>query len=162
MINTCIASIPVYILFAYQYSFSLTTLLYSIVLAILFSIAAIDLDQHIIPNNLVLVLLLIGFLNLALNMDNYKLLLGGLLFSFIFSLIMYVVSKGGIGGGDVKLLIALGLLLGFYNTYLLLIISFSFSALVGIVRFFLKRASIKSAMPFGPFITLGFVILSFV
>lgn len=156
-----IVSIPVYLLFAYRYSFSPTTLIYSIVLAALFSATAIDLEQMIIPDKIILLLLICGVLNLIINIHNYKMLLGGFLFATVFSFALCLISNGGVGGGDVKLISILGLLLGYYNVYILLFIAYLFATIIGLVRICFKKATMKSPTPFGPFIALGFVILSF-
>lgn len=155
-------SIPIYMTFTYFYSFSFTTLIYSLALSLVFSISAIDIDKHIIPNRLVLGLLFLGAVNLAININDAKLLIFGFVLTFIFGVIIYFTTRGSIGGGDVKLLSALGLLVGYYNIYIIIFISFLLAALFGIVRILSKKANAKTSIPFGPFIALGFLVISFI
>jgi leader peptidase (prepilin peptidase)/N-methyltransferase len=75
--------------------------------------------------------------------------------------ILYLVSmvtKGGIGMGDMKLMAVCGLFLGFSQTTAVLLISLLLTGVIGIIYILLKKASLKSAIPFAPFITAGFVI----
>lgn len=162
-INTVwLVSVPIYLLFAYRYSFSPITFIYSLVLSALFSITAIDLDVKIIPNKIIVAIIGLGVINLIMTINNYKLLLGGFLFAYIFSVFLYFITKKSFGGGDVKLLASLGLLLGYYNIYIVLFLSFLFATIYGLVKIISKKSSFKSAIPFGPFIAMGFVILSFI
>lgn len=155
-------SIPVYLVFAYLYDFNITTLIYSLVLSVVFSISAIDLDKHIIPNELIFILLGFGVVNLLINLHMAKLLILGFILTFIFGTVLYFITKGSIGGGDIKLLSALGLLVGYYNIYIIVFLSFSIAALVGIGKIISKKASAKSPIAFGPFIALGFLVVSFI
>lgn len=155
-------SIPAYIMFAYLYDYSLSSLIYSLSLSLVFSISAIDIDKHIIPNSLVLALLCLGLVNVLVNNHMATLLILGFVLTFIFGIILYFITKGSIGGGDIKLLSALGLLVGYYNIYIVVFLSFSIAALFGIVRIIFKKANTKTPIPFGPFIALGFFIISFI
>lgn len=69
--------------------------------------------------------------------------------------LLAVISKGGIGGGDIKLFALIGLFLGVQNTFLALFISSLLGVLVGAVIRLLRKDSKKKFIPFGPFIALG-------
>ncbi|VBB06877.1 peptidase a24a prepilin type iv bacterial [Lucifera butyrica] len=83
------------------------------------------------------------------NMVLAALLGGGLL------LLVAVVSRGGMGGGDVKFAAALGLWLGWQLTLLALLLSFFLGGLGGAILMLLKIKGRKDFIPFGPFIALG-------
>ena len=72
-----------------------------------------------------------------------------------------VVSGGGMGMGDVKLVGLLGAisgLLGYESVFTMLLSAFAIGSVFGVSLILLKRADRKSAVPFGPFIGAGFII----
>ncbi|HZG56051.1 A24 family peptidase [Paenibacillus sp.] len=71
-----------------------------------------------------------------------------------------VVSKGGMGGGDIKLYLFIGALCGLQATFLSLFAASALGAAYGIAVRGLGRLQPKQAIPFGPFIAVG-AFLSF-
>ena len=70
----------------------------------------------------------------------------------------FIFKKEAMGGGDMKLIAAVGVLTGFSGVISTLIIS-SFSALVYYaVLFILKKNPQNKTIPFGPFISIGLFI----
>lgn len=82
---------------------------------------------------------------------------------FLFFFALYFFSEGkAMGFGDVKLVIFLGLLLGFPNILPALFIAFASGAIIGLSMMGLKKRGMKSEIPFGPFLVFGtFVALFF-
>ncbi|RED61702.1 type 4 prepilin peptidase 1 [Cohnella lupini] len=73
-------------------------------------------------------------------------------------LLIALISKGGMGMGDVKLLALLGFIVGFPNVILVLIVGCFIGTLIGgalIVTGVTKR---NQPIPFGPFLALGALI----
>lgn len=67
---------------------------------------------------------------------------------------IYFFSKGkGMGMGDVKLAAAMGLVLGFGPLLLALMFAFVAGGIVGMIMILLRKATPKSMVPFGPFLT---------
>jgi leader peptidase (prepilin peptidase) / N-methyltransferase len=87
--------------------------------------------------------------------------IGGGLFGFLFLFILAVVSKGGIGGGDIKLMGVIGLVLGFQGAYFTLMIASITGVLVAIVGLVLKKYTRKTAIPFGPYLAIGALVTYF-
>ena len=86
----------------------------------------------------------------------------GLIFGLGFLGALFVISGGrGMGLGDVKLAAALGLLMGWPDIALALILAFITGAVLSLTLIFTKRKSIKDYVPFGPFIALGVVLVFF-
>lgn len=150
-----------------KFEFSMNFIIYAFILSLLVIIAFIDLDTKIIPDILV-VLILIGAIIYEISMilvynsfgnllDNiFGLAIGGLLF-----LIIFVLSKGGIGGGDIKLMAALGFILGVPKIILNIFLSFLLGAIASIILLSLGIRKKKDYIPFGPFIVLSFIITLF-
>src|SRR5690606_17316818 len=84
------------------------------------------------------------------------LLFGGGLF-----LLIAIVSRGGMGGGDIKLISVLGFMLGIKKILLNILLSFIIGATVSILLLLLKKKGKKDAIPFGPFINIAFVVTLF-
>lgn len=82
--------------------------------------------------------------------------LGGLA-GFVLLLGIAVVSRGGMGGGDIKLYAFIGIALGPTLMVMSLILSAFFGAVVGLVLMALKVVKRKQPIPFAPFILLGTV-----
>jgi leader peptidase (prepilin peptidase) / N-methyltransferase len=128
--------------------------------AIAVALALIDLDVHRLPNVIVLPSYPVLGVLLALGVGGDALLRAAsgaaLLFGFFF--LVAVVAPGGIGFGDVKLAGVVGgmtaavswgaFLTGAFGGFLL-------GAIAGVLLMLGRRASRKTAVPFGPFMLLG-------
>ena len=79
--------------------------------------------------------------------------------SFGFLGLLYLITKKkGIGFGDVKLAIFMGLFLGYPKIIVAFYIAFVVGAIVSLVLIFFKKASRKTQIPFGPFLIFGTLI----
>ncbi len=74
---------------------------------------------------------------------------------FLLLLIIALVSKGGMGGGDIKLYALLGFVLGFKLVLLSFFLSTLFGAVIGGLAMLFKIVKRKQPIPFGPFIAAG-------
>lgn len=72
-------------------------------------------------------------------------------------LLLYFLSRGGVGEGDVKLAPVLGLWLGLEQGLLCLLLSFVSGGIIGGILL-LGGRSRKSTVPFGPFLCVSAVI----
>lgn len=79
----------------------------------------------------------------------------GAVTGFLLLLIIALVSKGGMGGGDVKLYALLGLVLGFKLVLLSFFLSTLFGAVIGGLALLFKIVKRRQPIPFGPFIAAG-------
>ncbi|WP_375200220.1 prepilin peptidase [Bacillus sp. RS11] len=71
------------------------------------------------------------------------------------------LSRGGMGGGDIKLFFLLGLVLGTIHTLLTLFVSAVIGMIVGIVVLKVRRQGRKTPIPFGPSIALAAIVVYF-
>ncbi|MBS4191470.1 prepilin peptidase [Bacillus sp. FJAT-49705] len=74
---------------------------------------------------------------------------------FILLLLIAVISKGGMGGGDIKLFAVLGFVLGIKLVLLSFFIATLYGALFGVIGLILGKLKRKKPIPFGPFIAAG-------
>lgn len=69
---------------------------------------------------------------------------------------LFLITRGrGMGFGDVKLGFALGALFGWPEIILILMFSFIFGSIIGLAAIVLGRKTMKSFMPFGPFLAFA-------
>ena len=119
-------------------------------------ISLIDYKTQIIPDGLVGVIAVSGTLyNLLYVPHGVMDMLPGVAVGFAVMLLIFVISRGGMGGGDVKLSTAVGLWLGVEGTLLFLLLAFIMG---GIISLLLLLSGVKSkgdAIPFGPFLCLA-------
>jgi prepilin signal peptidase PulO-like enzyme (type II secretory pathway) len=86
----------------------------------------------------------------------------GALFGLFFFGIIYAATRGrGMGLGDAKLAVPLGFLFGWPDIVLLTGFAFVVGSLVGIYTLFFKGKTMKSALPFGPFLAIGAALTFF-
>ena len=124
------------------------------VLIILF---VVDLKTFILPDKFLWPLAAVTISHAAIRMINYELgvamPLWGAALGGGFLLFLYLVTRGrGIGFGDVKLLVPLGFCFGPLGTATLLFLSFIAGGAYGSALLAARRATMKTAIPFGPFL----------
>lgn len=69
---------------------------------------------------------------------------------------LIVLTRGrGMGGGDLKLGIFLGLVFGLPNLVAVLFIAFLTGSIAGLILLLIKRKQFGQTIPFGPFLSLG-------
>lgn len=150
-------------------------------------LSVIDIKHYIIPDSLNISLLSLGLIIVLLKMfsaglvlpfrnsflKNYQLIFSpftsiwanhllGLLLGGIFFGLLYYFGKGkAMGFGDVKLAIALGTILGWPDTALMIMLSFVFGGAWGIYLLLKKKKSMKDRLPFGPFMAFATMITIF-
>ncbi len=84
-------------------------------------------------------------------------LLGGLALGGFYFL-LFLINPNGMGFGDVKLALALGVVLGWYGWTVLFLGGFAgflFGAAYGLALVLLRRAGRRTGIPFGPFMIAG-------
>lgn len=149
------------ILFVWVYSnfgFSIE-LAKGLFLASLFIIISfIDLDHQIIPDELNLILGIVGFIYLFL-VKPFPVMHG--LYGFLAGggLLFIIALIGPMGGGDIKFMAAMGLWLGLGYTLMTLLISFILGGFISGILLVFKIVDRKTAIPFGPFLCLASLIV---
>lgn len=125
-------------------------------LAALIAITAIDLSHQIIPDVITLPGILAGVVaSLATGRVPWQESLLGILVGGGIFLVIILASRGGMGGGDMKLGAMLGAFLGWKLGLLALLLGVLTGGLVALCLLILGRKGRKEAIPFGPFLALG-------
>ncbi|MCL5019489.1 MAG: prepilin peptidase [Patescibacteria group bacterium] len=117
-----------------------------------------DLKFGIIPDKVVFPAIVVTFFySLIFNPQSLIINLFSATLTFAFFLILFLITKGkGMGFGDVKLSLLLGLVLGFPKIIPSLYLAFLTGAIIGIILIiWRKKKSLKDTIPFGPFLIIG-------
>ncbi|MCD7755965.1 MAG: A24 family peptidase, partial [Firmicutes bacterium] len=69
-----------------------------------------------------------------------------------------LISRGGIGMGDIKILSAMGLVIGLTGSLFTLIYAQILAVLAAVVLLLMRRLQLKDSIPFAPFFPWGFLI----
>lgn len=81
--------------------------------------------------------------------------LAGAALGFGMLLLIAVLSKGGMGGGDIKLFAVIGYVMGMQGVLLAFFFSCFSGAIIGIILMIAGKAKKGKPIPFGPFICVG-------
>jgi prepilin signal peptidase PulO-like enzyme (type II secretory pathway) len=77
---------------------------------------------------------------------------------FGISLLVVIISRGGMGWGDVKMAALIGLVIGFPLVFFTLILAAILGGLVAVILLLLKKKRRKEAIPFGPALSVATII----
>jgi leader peptidase (prepilin peptidase)/N-methyltransferase len=137
-----------------KWEFSMQTLSGVVLTAILVASAFTDINEGIIPDTLSFTGLLLGlglgFATIGIKQS----LLGAMGFGLIF-LFIALISRGGMGGGDIKLAALIGAFTGFPGALMVILISSWLGALWAVVLLIQGRAGLKTAIKFAPFLAIA-------
>jgi len=154
-----------------QFGFSLEMVAYGLMIAMCIEQSIIDYATHRLPRGVTFRAAIVGgpllFLAAINHDDNGR--IGVMFASFIVTLVLFAMlatfSKGGIGGGDVRLAPVLAMFLGWLgasHVYIGLGSGFILGGVVAAVMLVTRRASVSTRIAFGPFLCIGAVIAVFV
>lgn len=87
--------------------------------------------------------------------------IAGAIIGFVIIFLIIILSKGGMGAGDLKLFTILGIVLGFKGVLLTFFLATLFGALVSIILLLSGKVNRKTPVPFGPFICIAACITYF-
>ncbi|MEN0587686.1 prepilin peptidase [Kurthia gibsonii] len=149
------------ILFAYAYAqlgFSKELVVALLLISLLAIITVSDLLYTIIQDRVLLIFgTLIAIMRIISPLQPWWDAILGAAFGFSLLLLLSILSKGGMGGGDIKLYFVLGLVLGLKLTFL----SLFFAALIGLIVSIILRRGFGKTIPFGPSIAVATFIVYF-
>ncbi|OPY56091.1 MAG: Type 4 prepilin-like proteins leader peptide-processing enzyme [Pelotomaculum sp. PtaU1.Bin035] len=144
-----------FVLALVKYGITFRALRSIVLFSVIVPATVIDLRHKIIPDKLNLAGFILGIPLLLESKEVFFssaagfLIGGGLLF------VIALASRGGMGGGDIKLSAVLGLLLGWKLLLAALFLAFVAGSIAGLTMLMLKLARLKEPIPFGPYLAFG-------
>ena len=166
-----LATAALFLFMFYHFGVTLEFLLALAFIAVLLPISVIDARHYIIPNVIIVTGLILGVIIVCAiayqRTDVWYLLTrfigavaGGLMLWLIAVIGSAVLRKKAMGGGDIKLMVLIGLFLGAWPE-LVMVIAFSAlsGAIVGSALIISGRKSRQSPIPYGPFLAGAAVLV---
>ena len=168
-----LATGTVFLLIFWNLEFGIWDLLFRLLIScFLIIIFVYDLKHYIIPDKVIYPAIAITFLyqlfkiwdlgfvpNFEFRISNFQTLANPLLSAFLaslFFLMIVLISQGKwMGVGDIKLAFLMGLILSFPNILVALFLAFFIGAIIGIGLIIARKKTLKSEIPFGPFLVSG-------
>lgn len=137
--------------------------------------ALIDIRLTLIPDEINVLVFILGVVNIFLAQSLFQKsflgpfamlfggfgplwlmhLVGALVGALFFGLLIFVTRGRGMGMGDLKLALALGMLFGWPDVSLIIGLAFIIGSFVALGFMAGHRKSLKSLLPFGPFLVLA-------
>jgi leader peptidase (prepilin peptidase)/N-methyltransferase len=160
---TGIAALAVFL----KYGLLPATAVYFVFIAVLLVITFIDIDHQIIPDRLSLpgipLFFLLGFLVPFITWQDALIGIlagGGLLYGVALGY-QLLTGRDGMGGGDIKLLAMIGAMIGWQGILFTIFCASLSGTLVGLALALPSGRSMKSRLPFGPFLAAGAIAYVF-
>lgn len=149
----------------YRFGINLQTFVYLVFVSGLLIISFIDFEYKIIPDVISKPGIIIGLLFSlfpSIPITWYNSVLGALTGTGTIVFIVYVgpliFKQEAMGLGDVKLMAMIGAFLGWKLALLTIFLGSLFGAVIGLIFILLKKTTLKSYFPFGPFLCAGALI----
>jgi len=154
-------TLVIFLLIPYFFGFSKELYIAFPFAMVMIAVTLSDIRYHIIPDKItypaIILFILLRLWIHPLPLWNYFFAVF-LIFSIL--VILNVMSerifhKVGMGGGDLKLFLLIGIVLGWQNTLLALFLSSAVGSILGILLIALRIIQRKQMIPYGPFIFIG-------
>lgn len=131
-----------------------------IFILLLLPLAVIDIKHKILPDKLTLTGMACGFILSFISPHISPLeAMAGVLAGGGALLLVALVSRGGMGGGDIKLMLLIGAFLGPIFALITIFLAAFLGLLAALPAIITRNLGLKSRLPFGPFLALAAYIL---
>jgi leader peptidase (prepilin peptidase)/N-methyltransferase len=128
---------------------------------VLLLVTVADLEHKLIPNRAIMPAIVIAALASPLHFEErWPLALLGGAIGFVFFYTAFwigerTIGRGALGFGDVKLATFVGLISGFPEILVGLIVALFAGGAISLLLLVTRRATLRTAIPYGPFIAIG-------
>ncbi len=137
--------------------FNFVSIIYCLVTSALLVLSIIDFRTYEIPFGINVFIGILGLIRMGLDWTDWVNYVLGFCTVSLFLLLLYFLTKGrGIGGGDIKLMAAAGLVLG----WKLILLAFILGCLLGSVMHVIRMRVSKAdrVLAFGPYLAMGIFV----
>ncbi|MEK5216300.1 prepilin peptidase [Psychrobacillus sp. FSL H8-0487] len=146
----------------YQLGFTLELVVALLFISLLVIITVSDIAYMLIPDKILLFFLIpLIVLRVFEPLSPWWDSIVGAVVGFGVLFLIAIVSKGGMGGGDIKLFFVIGLVLGWVPTLLTLFLASIIGTVIGVISLRRTKQGRKTPIPFGPSIAIAAIIAYF-
>lgn len=141
----------------YRFGVSLESGIFLFYAAFLITVIVIDLEQQLILNEILLAAIPVAVFA-AIYLPGGPTVVSSLLGMLVgggLMVVIFVLARGGMGGGDVKLVAVIGLMTGIPGVILAVFLSIVSGGVVATGLLVARRRGRRDAIPFGPFLAFG-------
>lgn len=136
---------------------SVDSLLYSLAGSALLALSVIDFRTFEIPQGFNIFIGVLGIIRVITDYQNWLTYLIGFISVSAFLCVLYFITKGrAIGGGDIKLMAACGLLLGWKLNILAFVVGCIAGSLIHVMR--MKVSGKGHVLAMGPYLSIGVMV----
>ena len=129
-----------------------------LIICILVGVSFKDAKCHIIPNYLVILLGITGVsVRFSLGKIDFVQIILDSMAVALFMLIVSLIFKGAFGGGDIKIMMASGILLGYRTNVEVFVIAMILTAIAGGIQMIREKKRLRECIPLGPMISIGII-----
>jgi leader peptidase (prepilin peptidase)/N-methyltransferase len=166
-----------YMLLFWRFGLSVFLIVSIIYMSLFVALSVIDLEKGILPNVMIYPFIILGIVVFTLStpgfepsvnlfnlwisnqyLANFLTAVSGAAAGFLIFLLPSMLTRGGMGEGDVKLAALIGLMTGLPMALVSVFISVVMGGLIGVILLLAKIKKRKEGIPFGPFLCLGALI----
>jgi len=146
----------------YQLGFDLELAVALLFISLLVIVTVSDIAYMLIPDKILLFFLIpLIVLRVFEPLNPWWDSIVGAFVGFGVLFLIAIVSKGGMGGGDIKLFFVIGIVLGWVPTLLTLFLASIIGTVIGVISLRRTKQSRKTPIPFGPSIAIAAIIAYF-
>lgn len=141
------------------YGFTIKALITGLLSVLLSACASADIKAGIVPDFIVCMIACLAVISFFLfnyiTIPNIVDKLSGAFVLAVPMLVCSVIIKGAYGGGDIKMMAACGLYLGWRLTVAGTIIAFLFAGIYALILFIRRKTDLQGRIPMAPFLAFG-------
>lgn len=138
--------------------FGVETVIYCVFSTALLMLSIIDFKTYEIPFVINIFIFCLGIVRMLLDLSNwYDYVIGFFAVSLVLYLIVLATKGRGMGGGDVKLMAAAGVVVGWKLAWIALIFGSVLGSVIHLIRMKLSKDT-EPVLAFGPYLSMGLYI----
>ena len=143
-----------YLLVFARFGVSIECLLYCLLASALIVLSVIDFRTYEIPFGINVFIAGLGLVRILTDLSNWAEYVIGFFAVSLFLYVIYLLTRGrGIGGGDIKLMAASGLLLGWQCNILAFLLGCIIGSICHVIRMRVTKA--EHVLALGPYLSIG-------
>jgi leader peptidase (prepilin peptidase)/N-methyltransferase len=151
-----------YVVIFLHFGVTMDTLVYCLLGSALIALSVIDFRTYEIPLGINVFIAVLGLVRIVTDIDNWLVYAIGFFSVSVVLLLLYIISKGrAIGGGDIKLMAAAGLILGWQGNILAFVLGCILGSVIHLTRMYIANRQGKEAnhqLALGPYLAAGILI----